>query len=110
MDQAKRATDQRRERCERLQATVHGRVQGVGFRVHVAGVARSLGLSGWVANRADGAVSVMAEGDRSSLDALEQALRQGPPGASVLGVEVRRDPARGDLGSFQVRHGSHPGD
>jgi acylphosphatase len=95
---------------ERLEATVHGRVQGVGFRVFVARAARRLGLAGWVANRSDGAVSVMAEGDRPSLDALESLLRDGPPGASVHRVELRRAAARGGATGFEVRHGSHPGD
>lgn len=90
--------------------TVHGRVQGVGFRAHAARAARALGLTGWVANRGDGAVAVMAEGDRGSLDALEEALRQGPRGASVRRVEVRRGPAHGGLTGFEVRHGSPPGD
>lgn len=110
MDQAERAADERQERGERLEATVHGRVQGVGFRVHVARAAQSLGLAGWVANRPDGAVAVVAEGNRVSLDAFEDALRQGPRAAVVLRVEVQRPPARGGLTSFQVRHGSHPGD
>jgi len=95
---------------ERLEATVHGRVQGVGFRVFVARAARRLDLAGWVANRADGAVSVMAEGERPSLDALETLLREGPPGASVHRVELRRAAARGGATDFEVRHGSHPGD
>ncbi len=110
MDQAKRLENQPQERRERLEATVHGRVQGVGFREHVARAAQSLGLAGWVANRTDGAVSVVAEGDRASLDVFENAVRQGPPAASVLRVEVQRRPARGGLTSFQVRHGAHPGD
>lgn len=95
---------------ERLEAVVQGRVQGVGFRVHAARAARRLGLSGWVANRADGGVSVVAEGDRPSLDALEAVLRDGPRGAAVSRVEVQRGPAHGSPATFEVRHGSHPGD
>lgn len=95
---------------QRLEMTVHGRVQGVGFRMHVARAARSLGLAGWVANRADGALSVVAEGDRDPLDALESVVRRGPRGSSVLRVESQRSPARGGEESFEIRHGSHPGD
>jgi acylphosphatase len=95
---------------ERFEAIVHGRVQGVGFRVHAARTARDLGLVGWVANRGDGAVEVMAEGARRSLDALEEALREGPRGAAVQRVEMRRGPSRGGLSGFEVRHGAHPGD
>ncbi len=102
--------DRDRSRIERFEAMVHGRVQGVGFRVHAARTARDLRLVGWVANRGDGAVEVIAEGDRRSLDALEEALRKGPPGASVQRVEMRRGPARSGLSGFEVRHGAHPGD
>ena len=37
---------------KRLDATVHGRVQGVGFRWFVMRRAERLGLVGWVANEA----------------------------------------------------------
>jgi len=95
---------------ERLEATVHGRVQGVGFRIFVARAARGLGLSGWVGNRADGAVSVTAEGERPSLEALDGLLREGPPGASVQRVESQWARARDGATGFEVRHGSHRGD
>lgn len=67
----------------RLEATVHGRVQGVGFRYHVARVAARLGIEGWVANQRDGSVAVVAEGRAGALEALEGALRSGPSGARV---------------------------
>ena len=37
---------------ERLEATVRGRVQGVGFRPFVYRVAQRSGIRGWVRNRA----------------------------------------------------------
>ena len=45
-----------------LEAVIHGRVQGVGFRAHAQDRATALGLAGHVANRWDGAVEVYAEG------------------------------------------------
>ncbi|GAF85432.1 unnamed protein product, partial [marine sediment metagenome] len=47
-----------------LQATVYGRVQGVFFRAFVSRCARELGLTGYVGNLPDGAVEIMAEGER----------------------------------------------
>jgi DNA-binding Lrp family transcriptional regulator len=38
----------------RLNAMVHGHVQGVGYRMFVIEEARRLGLAGWVRNRSDG--------------------------------------------------------
>jgi acylphosphatase len=45
-----------------LHAIVEGRVQGVGFRYFVLEVAELLGIYGWVRNRWDDTVEVLAEG------------------------------------------------
>src|SRR5205823_3868625 len=65
---------------------VLGRVQGVGFRHFVFGRASALGLTGWVRNRADGTVEVLAHGDDSQQAALREALGEGPPGARVTSL------------------------
>jgi acylphosphatase len=62
---------------------VVGRVQGVGFRWYVREVARRRDLAGWVQNRPDGSVEVAAEGDEEAVEALVEAVRSGPPGATV---------------------------
>jgi acylphosphatase len=67
---------------------VEGRVQGVGFRYFVRQAARQLGVAGWVRNRPDGSVEVLADGPPSALDELELSLREGPPGSRV--DQVRR--------------------
>jgi acylphosphatase len=95
---------------ERLDATVHGRVQGVGFRYHVLRTAMDLGLRGWVANESDGSVRCRAEGPRPDLDALLEALEHGPPGALVDHVVVAWGPATGGLGPFGIRSAGHRGD
>ena len=66
-----------------LHVEVSGLVQGVGFRWFVVGKARELNLSGWVKNRSDGMVEVLAAGDPASLELLEAAIVAGPPGAQV---------------------------
>jgi acylphosphatase len=95
---------------ERLDAVVHGRVQGVGFRVFVLRAAGTLGLSGWVANESSGRVRCVAEGPRASLENLLGKLRAGPPGAWVDRVEVAWGRATGEFGGFDVRSGWHGGD
>ncbi len=97
-------------RLERLEASVHGVVQGVGFRYFVRREAARLGLKGWVANRRDGAVAVVAEGPARSLDGLLRALQTGPPAARVERVDVSREEASGSFDRFEVRSGAHPGD
>ena len=95
---------------QRLEAVVHGRVHGVGFRVYALRVARGLALQGWVANEAGGRVRVVAEGSPPQLIELVQALRVGPAAALVDRVDETWSPASGGLGSFEIRSGWHGGD
>lgn len=94
----------------RLDAVVHGRVQGVGFRMHVADVARALRLVGWVANEAAGTVHCVAEGPRDDLERLLEALRTGPRGAEVDTVDDAFSVATGAFTRFEIRSGWHSGD
>ncbi len=66
----------------------HGRVQGVGYRAACADRAIALGLGGWVRNRVDGTVEVLASGPRDRLDALRQWMEAGPPAAQVSRVDA----------------------
>lgn len=95
---------------KRLEATVRGAVQGVGFRWYTIRQARVLGLSGWVANEPDGSVRVVAEGPPEALEQLAALLRQGPSGARVSEVEQQLVPATGSFDGFEVRAGGHAGD
>ncbi len=53
---------------KRVHLYYSGRVQGVGFRFTAESIAKGLGLTGWVKNLGDGAVEIIAEGDRDSLE------------------------------------------
>jgi len=95
---------------ERLEATVRGLVQGVGFRWFVVRRASDLGLTGWTSNQSDGSVRVVAEGRPDVLDQLVRKLHAGPSGAQVESVESARAPRTGEFTSFTIRAGSHRGD
>jgi acylphosphatase len=91
--------------AERLNAEVCGRVQGVGFRWFVQRTGRSLGLTGYARNLADGRrVEVVAEGERATLDQLLDALRKGPNGSYVEEVQHSFGPATGEFVGFEIRH------
>ena len=94
----------------RFEATATGRVQGVGFRWFVLDRATDLGLDGWVANALDGSVRCVAEGDRTSLVALETALRTGPSGSRVDALRVVWTAPTGAGGGFHIRSSGHGGD
>lgn len=88
----------------RLSAVVHGMVQGVSFRYYTQREARRLGLRGYVRNRSDGTVEVVAEGPRRVVEELYSWLQSGPPMAEVREVEVAWDAPAGTWASFEVRY------
>ena len=66
---------------------ITGQVQGVGFRYFTLRAAQRIGVRGWVRNRADGGVEVLAEGSEEQLARLESDLKAGPAGASVTNLQ-----------------------
>jgi len=81
----------------RKRLRITGRVQGVAFRASTVVAARALGLAGWVANRADGSVEAVAEGDEGEVAAFIRWCHQGPPAARVDHVEVTDEPVHSAL-------------
>jgi len=59
-----------------VHAIFHGKVQGVGFRHTTLKLARSMDLKGFVRNKADGTVELLAQGERKQLDQLLDGLHQ----------------------------------
>jgi acylphosphatase len=96
--------------AERLDVTVRGRVQGVGFRYFVLREAMDLALTGWVANGPDRTLRCVAEGPRSQLEALLHVLEAGPPSARIDKVDADWGPASGSFRSFEIRSAGHSGD
>ena len=86
----------------RVHCTVYGQVQGVYFRAATQEQARFLGVAGWVRNRRDGTVELVAEGERVVLQQLVDWCHQGPPTAQVTWVETYWEAHEGDLEGFAV--------
>ncbi|NJN64424.1 MAG: acylphosphatase [Acidobacteria bacterium] len=63
--------------------TIHGHVQGVGYRVFARTCAESLGLTGWVRNIEDGTVEAHAEGSEEQLAEFAFDLSRGARYARV---------------------------
>jgi len=67
---------------------VTGRVQAVGFRDWVVRTAKAEGITGWVRNRNDGSVELVASGEEDAVTRFAEACKQGPEMARVDHVEV----------------------
>lgn len=87
----------------RAQIVVRGIVQGVNFRWFTQRRAAVLHLTGYVCNRPDGSVYIVAEGARDELESLMQELRVGPSAAVVESVQVEWHAPSGEFDRFEVR-------
>jgi acylphosphatase len=87
---------------ERRHVVVHGRVQGVAFRDATQRQASSRGVAGWVANRRDGAVEAVFEGDPEAVRSMVEFVRNGPRAADVDRVEETEEEPEG-LSGFDVK-------
>ena len=67
---------------------ITGRVQGVGYRMWAERAALSFGISGWVRNRSDGSVELLATGGGDAVTQLIEACRQGPRAAVVTDIAI----------------------
>jgi acylphosphatase len=78
-----------------IHITVHGRVQGVGFRWQTVKAANRYGIKGTVRNLPDGSVFIEAEGKKPALDAFTEWCRQGPDHAYVTKLDVTDGAVKG---------------
>lgn len=88
---------------KRIEAVVHGMVQGVSFRHYTQQEARRLSLVGWVKNERDRTVRVVAEGSEAALQQLVAWLHVGSPYGRVDKVDVIWSSARDEFKDFGVR-------
>jgi acylphosphatase len=87
---------------KRVHLLISGDVQGVGFRSWAFRQAQGLGLTGWVKNREDGTVELVAEGLREKLEELIKRCQRGPDVVWVEGVDIVWTDATGEFVNFSV--------
>ena len=88
---------------KRVHLTISGRVQGVYFRQSTRREAVACGISGWVRNRNDGTVEIVAEGPSEALEKLIAWCAIGPEMAIVDSVERIDEESAGIPEGFDVR-------
>lgn len=87
---------------KQLHMVVRGRVQGVYFRAAAQREARRLGVCGWVRNRADGALEIVAEGEEAAVRDLHGWTQKGPSAARVDKVDTRWRSYVGEYSDFRI--------
>jgi acylphosphatase len=87
---------------KRVQLFIRGRVQGVFFRAAMQREARRLGVGGWVKNRNDGSIEIVAEGEEDAIKEVIGWAQHGPSAARVENVDVRLRAYTGDFAEFRI--------
>jgi acylphosphatase len=85
----------------RKRVRAHGRVQGVFFRDSVRRAAEAAGVAGWAANRPDGTVEAVFEGQDEAVERLVELCRAGPGHAEVSQLDVADEEPEG-LADFDI--------
>ena len=87
---------------QRMRITIHGAVQGVGFRPFIYRLASEMSLTGWVLNSPQG-VFIEIEGRKRDLESfLYRMQREKPASSFIQSLEFSfLDPVR--FGSFEIR-------
>jgi len=87
---------------ERREVRYTGRVQGVGFRYTTKSIAERYRVTGYVRNRADGSVELVAEGEADELGRfltdVEERMRE-----NLRNVKVIRTDATAQFAGFEIR-------
>lgn len=86
----------------RVRLIIEGRVQGVWFRDSTRRKAMELGVGGWVKNRSDGGVEILAEGSVEAVEQLVAWCHEGPPHAVVRNVRETSEEWQGEFDSFDI--------
>jgi acylphosphatase len=87
---------------------VRGRVQGVGYRYAMVGIAQNAGVDGWVRNLPDGTVEAFLQGDGAAVLAVVAWCERGPAGAKVSAVDMTDATPDPTLSGFETRRGDRP--
>jgi acylphosphatase len=81
---------------------VRGRVTGVFFRASAQREARRLGVTGWVKNKTENAIEIMAEGDEDAIKEIINWSQHGPSAARVDQCDVRWRSYTGEFADFRI--------
>jgi acylphosphatase len=86
---------------QRVEITVRGLVQGVGYRAFAKRAADALQVTGFAENMPDGSVRIIAEGEREKLEEFIKECKKGPSLAEVESIDKKWYPYKGEFVYFE---------
>ncbi|MEM2935846.1 MAG: acylphosphatase [Candidatus Bathyarchaeia archaeon] len=93
------------QKLTRMEATVQGEVQRVGYRYIVQDTARRLGIKGYVQNMPDGTVKIVAEASEDVIQKFIEALKVKEPPMVVESIQVSYSKPTGEFPVFIIKYG-----
>lgn len=87
-----------------FEVKISGNVQGVGYRMFTQLKAKECNISGWVKNKSDGSVMVVACGEEPDVMTFLDYLKQGPALSRVTGIIKNRIPNPEHFDGFRIRY------
>lgn len=88
----------------RVHVIVHGKVQGVCYRIETQRTAKRIGVTGWVKNREDGTVEAIFEGEKEQVNQAIEWCRNGPALSVVSNLEIEWESFVGEFGDFEITY------
>jgi acylphosphatase len=89
---------------ERVILKIYGDVQGVNFRWQIKILADGFGLKGWVGNKSDGTVMIVADGETEEI--LKKFVEKcyTIPNASVDKIDIEWQETTGEHEEFSINY------
>ena len=89
---------------KQVNITIHGHVQGVGFRFWLKQIALELELSGFVRNRDDKTVYTVVQGPSDHVEKYIEKCHKGPELAEVSKVETGETDIKEKYDDFEMMY------
>lgn len=92
------------DRFVRVEITVSGLVQGVGFRYFIYSKAQNLGLKGYTKNLISGKVVTVVEGEKHLVDELVDYIKIGPSRSHVKSFSADLFEFKNEFTTFEIKY------
>ena len=76
------------ENIKTYDVLISGRVQGVGFRYFTVSIAGKYDVRGYVANKPDGKVEIICQGEQEELESFLDEVKKGPAFSVVTDISI----------------------